>query len=148
VQKEKKIKFFAGCKSLPGAGLSAKTFFAECISLPRARHSAKRSLPSVLLCRERRSAKSLFAECLIKHYGRAPLCRALAAHGKPQYTHGKRFAVRFSSRRKSPHGSNLHGKAALPCTFYRAHRKRLCRASKSTHGKKKTLANGSGVNSG
>jgi hypothetical protein len=32
------------------------------------------------------------------YYGRAPLCRA-PAHGKPQYTHGKRFVVRFSSRR-------------------------------------------------
>jgi hypothetical protein len=35
--------------------------------------------------------------------------------------------------RQNPHGSNLHGKGALPCAFYRAHGEHLCRASKSTH---------------
>jgi hypothetical protein len=33
------------------------------------------------------------------HYGKQGLCRAPRAHGKGQKTHGKPFAVRFSSGR-------------------------------------------------
>jgi hypothetical protein len=54
------------------------------------------------------------------HYGNQRDCRASAAHGKCDKTHGKGFAVRFcENARQRAHGRKLHGKRTLPCAFYR-----------------------------